>query len=248
MEQLSCVHHRLSVGVPPCADFSLFGLFCGAKARGVQIQSNGELAAIEVFGPPDLATWMKSLDVLCTALAGCEAVSLGALLDYRGKVHELAMSSDRRPGCTCTVSMERLRRNISSEVTCRPWDVVWRQAVEHNRSLQKGSSSSLLRLKQKSYLSGQALDMIHERGTWTAESLISKGDATDFHVSTKASPLSQDKHGTDQAGIAADFGRIRQPEGFGMHVGLQSTSAASFSLQYCIYIVHDCSHSYYSQP
>ena len=58
-----------------------------SKMKGLQRRSDGELHTVEVFGPQGIHDWVKSFELLTTALVGFEAVSLGALLGYQGHTH-----------------------------------------------------------------------------------------------------------------------------------------------------------------
>ena len=92
MGQQSAVLFRLKSGVPPHADFSMFGPYGSRlnrlKMKGLQLHSDGELHTVEAFGSPGIHDWVKSFELLTTALVGFDAVSLG-LLDNQGHIQEL---------------------------------------------------------------------------------------------------------------------------------------------------------------
>ena len=147
VDQLSAVLFRLKSGVPPYADFSVFGPYGSRlnrrlKMKGLQLRSDGELHTVEIFGPPGIHEWMKSFELLTTALVGFEAVSLGALLDYQGHIQELhdehgptTWSLLYQANVRCRLElMERIRRSLSEEDEAdQPWDAVFRIAIEDQK-------------------------------------------------------------------------------------------------------------------
>ena len=147
VDQLSAVLFRLKSGVPPYEDFSVFGPYGSRlnrrlKMKGLQLRSDGELHTVEIFGPPGIHEWIKSFELLTTALVGFEAVSLGALLDYQGHIQELhdehgltTWSLLYQADVRCRLElMERIRRSLSPEDEAdQPWDAVFRIAIEDQK-------------------------------------------------------------------------------------------------------------------
>ena len=71
----------------PYVDFGVWGpnhhrLLKKLRTTGLQLHAGGVLKIIELSGPPDVETWSESFSLLCTALIGFGAVSLGPLMDY----------------------------------------------------------------------------------------------------------------------------------------------------------------------
>ena len=147
VDQLSAVLFRLKSGVPQYADFSVFGPYGSRlnrrlKMKGLQLRSDGELHTVEIVGPPGIHEWIKSFELLTTALVDFEAVSLGALLDYQGHIQELhdehgptTWSLLYQADVRCRLElMERIRRSLSSEDEAdQPWDAVFRIAIEDQK-------------------------------------------------------------------------------------------------------------------
>ena len=84
-EQLSCIHHRLSVGVPPYADFSIFGPL--VHDWPVASRCGASSCSTTASLPP----WRCSATMfLRRRSSGSRPCRWGALLDYGAKIHEMA--------------------------------------------------------------------------------------------------------------------------------------------------------------
>eukprot|EP00435_Cladocopium_sp_Y103_P026713 s4904_g6.t1 len=154
-EQLSGVLHLLSVGQPPYTDFSVFGPFGHRMMKrirlsGYNIERDGSLKTVELYGPNNVGTWLQSYNVLLTILVMADAVDLGNLQRYRTHVERLAERYGQKvwsviyqADVRCRLEqMERLKRKLAAEheaaVTAgkttdfddkRPWNAVWAHAV-----------------------------------------------------------------------------------------------------------------------
>eukprot|EP00435_Cladocopium_sp_Y103_P060722 s646_g22.t1 len=156
-EQISALAHLLDNGLPPFADFAIFGPYGHRiekklKLSGVAIGRDGVIRQVELQGPPNIGTWMASYNVLSTILVMRKAVDLGVLLKYRSHVERLhdrysekiwAILYQAETRCRLEL-MDRLRREAVAEheaVTkaggvsafdpARPWNTAWQKATNH---------------------------------------------------------------------------------------------------------------------
>ena len=86
-DQLTGVDLLLKRDCAPYVDFGVWGpnhhrLLKKLRTTGLQLHAGSVLKNIELSGPPDVDTWSESYKLLCTALIGFGAVSLGPLMDY----------------------------------------------------------------------------------------------------------------------------------------------------------------------
>eukprot|EP00435_Cladocopium_sp_Y103_P048512 s1251_g14.t1 len=154
-EQLSGLIHLTTTGQPPYADFSVFGPFGHRmmkriKLSGYNIERDGTLRTVELYGPNNVGTWLQSYNVLLTILVMLDAVDLGHLQKYRAHVERMAdrygakvWSVIYQADVRCRLEhMARLQRNLKTEhdqaVAAgkttdyddkRPWNLVWQRAV-----------------------------------------------------------------------------------------------------------------------
>ena len=154
-EQVSALRCIISRGSPPFVDFGVWGphghrMMKKVKLSGYNIGRDGQLQTIELHGPPNIAMWEASYNVLMNALVMLEAVDLGALLSYKqhviklhdrysSKVWPIIYQADNR----CRLEhMERTRRSLQSvheEAVSkgattdyddsRPWNLVFRKVI-----------------------------------------------------------------------------------------------------------------------
>eukprot|EP00435_Cladocopium_sp_Y103_P033053 s1409_g8.t1 len=156
-EQISAIAHLLDSGLPPFADFAIFGPYGHrierkVKLSGMTIGRDGQMRQIELHGPPNIGTWLASYNVLMTILVMKRAVDLGILLKYRSHVERLhdrysdkiwAVLYQAESRCRLEL-MDRLRREavaehdtivaaggISSFEPDRPWNTAWQRAANH---------------------------------------------------------------------------------------------------------------------
>lgn len=156
-EQISAISHLLDHGMPPFADFALFGPYgrrIERKVRltGMTIGRDGNMRQVELHGPPNIGAWLASYNVLMTILVMKKAVDLGVLLKYRSHVERLhdrysdkiwAVLYQAESRCRLEL-MDRLRREavaeheatitaggISQFDTTRPWNTAWQRAANH---------------------------------------------------------------------------------------------------------------------
>ena len=156
-EQISAIVHLLDNGLPPFADFAIFGPYGHRierklKLSGVAIGRDGVIRQIELQGPPNIGTWLASYNVLTTILVMKKAVDLGVLLKYRSHIERLHdRYSDRvwailyQAETRCRLElMDRLRREAVAEHEAttraggsssfdplRPWNTAWQKATNH---------------------------------------------------------------------------------------------------------------------
>ena len=86
-DQLTGVDVLLKRDEVAYVDFGVWGsnhhrLLRKLRTTGLQLHVGGTLKTIEVAGPADVHTWKECYKLLCTALLGFRAVTLGLLLDY----------------------------------------------------------------------------------------------------------------------------------------------------------------------
>eukprot|EP00435_Cladocopium_sp_Y103_P067260 s724_g29.t1 len=156
-EQISAISHLLDNGLPPFADFAIFGPYGHRIERKVKLSEmtigrDGQMRQIELHGPPNIGTWLASYTVLMTILVVKRAVDLGILLKYRSHVERLhdrysdkiwAVLYQAESRCRLEL-MDRLRREavaehetviaaggISSFEPDRPWNTAWQKAANH---------------------------------------------------------------------------------------------------------------------
>ena len=127
-EQISAIVHLLDSGLPPFADFAIFGPYGHRierklKLSGVAIGRDGVIRQVELHGPPNIGTWLASYNVLMTILVMRKAVDLGVLLKYRSHVERLhdrysdkiwAVLYQAETRCRLEL-MDRLRREAVAE-------------------------------------------------------------------------------------------------------------------------------------
>lgn len=156
-EQISAISHLLDNGLPPFADFAIFGPYgrrIERKVRltGMTIGRDGNMRQVELHGPPNIGAWMASYNVLMTILLMKKAVDLGVLLKYRTHVERLHdRYSDRiwavlyQAESRCRLElMDRLRREavaeheatisaggVSTFDVAKPWNTAWQRAANH---------------------------------------------------------------------------------------------------------------------
>eukprot|EP00435_Cladocopium_sp_Y103_P052243 s2443_g16.t1 len=154
-EQLSSLIHLIGAGQPPYVDFSVFGPFGHRmmkriKLSGYNIERDGTLKMVELYGPNNLGAWLQSYNVLLTCLVMVDAVDLGHLQKYKSHIERMAERYGPRvwsviyqADVRCRLEqMERLKRKLKSEhdqATSsggttdyddkRPWNMVWARAV-----------------------------------------------------------------------------------------------------------------------
>ena len=154
-DQLSSLKHTLDQGLPPYADFAVFGQFGNRLQRklklvGLNIQPDGTLTKQEVSGPPSHAEWEAAYKVLRTALIGLDVVCASHLDLYKDHIQRrnarygqpvwlLIYQADVRAR---REHMERLRRKLQTQHdmggtpdgfdAARPWkfNSVWKAVVE----------------------------------------------------------------------------------------------------------------------
>lgn len=154
-EQVSAVMAILNRGSPPYVDFGVWGphghrIMRKVRLSGLCIGRDGHLQTIELHGPPNIAVWESSFNVLSNTLVMLDAVDLGALVSYKQhiiKLHDryspktwpILYQADNR----CRLEhMERTRRVLHAAheeaVTAggttdyddsRPWNSVFRRVV-----------------------------------------------------------------------------------------------------------------------
>lgn len=154
-EQLSAISHLLDAGLPPWADFAIFGPFGRrierkVKLTGMTMGRDGQMRQVELHGPPNIGAWLASYNVLMTILIMKCAVDLGVLLKYRSHIERLhdrysdkiwAILYQAESRCRLEL-MDRLRREAVSEHEAitraggvstfdvnRPWNTAWSRAV-----------------------------------------------------------------------------------------------------------------------
>lgn len=157
-EQLTGLKSMLDGDVAPYVDFGVWGphhhrLLRKLRLSGLQLHTDGTLKMVELVGPPDFDTWLRSYQLLLTGLVGFGAVSLGPLLDYAEKIRSytqrygestwaLLYQADVR----CRQEhMERVRRELERGAAkanaegrlaahpfdpAKPWDSVWSASVK----------------------------------------------------------------------------------------------------------------------
>ena len=160
-DQLTGVDLLLKRDCVPYVDFGVWGpnhgrLLKKLRTTGLQLHAGGVLKNVELSGPPDVDTWTESYKLLCTALIGFRAVSLGPLMDYARlttgyatrygtATWPLLYQSDVR----CRLEhMERLRRVLERDSAAakargqapatpfdpsQPWNSVWVAAVDDTK-------------------------------------------------------------------------------------------------------------------
>eukprot|EP00435_Cladocopium_sp_Y103_P045514 s2395_g13.t1 len=156
-EQISAIVHLLDSGLPPFADFAVFGPYGHRierklKLSGVAIGRDGVIRQVELQGPPNIGVWLQSYNVLLTILVMRKAVDLGVLLKYRSHIERLhdrysdkiwAILYQAETRCRLEL-MDRLRREavaeheatiraggVSTFDTDRPWNAAWLKATNH---------------------------------------------------------------------------------------------------------------------
>ena len=145
----------------PYVDFGVWGpnhhrLLRKLRTTGLQLHVGGTLKTIEVAGPADVHTWKECYKLLCTALLGFRAVTLGPLLDYERMIvgyatryGDLTWPLLYQCYVRCRLEhMERLRRVLERESVAAlarsqspavpfdsacPWDSVWTAATEDQK-------------------------------------------------------------------------------------------------------------------
>ena len=145
----------------PYVDFGVWGpnhhrVLKKWRTTGLQLRAGGVLKNIELSGPPDVDTWSESYKLLCTALIGFGAVSLGPLMDYSRLITGYATRYGAatwpllyQTEVRCRLEhMERLRRVLERDCAvatargqapatpsdpCQPWNSVWVAAVDDVR-------------------------------------------------------------------------------------------------------------------
>lgn len=164
-EQLSGLYSRITRGAVPYVDFSLwcpYGQRFQKKLRlkGLNLHASGEFKLVEISGPPTYQDWVACYELLITGLIGFNVVDLGHLLGYQTKVREyfekygssmwiLIYQAENRMRLE---QMERLHRTLHLERTKaeefgvpsfvdfdikRPWNAVWRRAIEDDKFWKK---------------------------------------------------------------------------------------------------------------
>ena len=154
-EQLAAITHLLKAGLPPYADFSIFGPFGRrierkVKLSGMSLGRDGVIRQIELHGPPNISAWIQSYNVLMTILVMSKAVDLGILMRYRSHIERIhdryshriwAILYQAESRCRLEL-MDRIRRELAAEheeavkngsTTSfdpgRPWNMAWQRAV-----------------------------------------------------------------------------------------------------------------------
>lgn len=153
VEQLTALNELLKSGCPPYTDFALWGpyglrMLRKVKLSGMHIAEGGELRHIELPGPPNFAMWEKCYRVLRTGLIMHDAVSVSNLdsycahfkryferygprvflIQYQAEVRtrQEKMIVWKRQGA----EEHRLHPTTSTYNPDKPWDWVWRRAVQ----------------------------------------------------------------------------------------------------------------------
>ena len=153
IEQLSGLHELLKSGAPPYVDFALWGphgyrMMRRLRLTGLLMGEGGHLRHVELPGPPDFAMWEKCYRVLRTGLLMLEAVSVSALDAYAAhfkRYHErygprvflIQYQAEVRTRQEKMIIWKRQgaeehRKNPtgSSYEPDKPWDWVWKRAVQ----------------------------------------------------------------------------------------------------------------------
>ena len=154
-EQLAAIVHLLKVGMPPYADFAIFGPYGRrierkVKLSGMTLGRDGVIRQIEMQGPPNIASWILSYNVLMTILVMAKAVDLGILMKYRSHIERLHDRYSHRiwailyqAESRCRLEfMDRVKRELAAEHEeatrngtttpfdpARPWNLAWQRAV-----------------------------------------------------------------------------------------------------------------------
>eukprot|EP00435_Cladocopium_sp_Y103_P055167 s446_g18.t1 len=183
-EQLSGLIHVMSVGQPPYTDFSVFGPFGHRmmkriKLSGCNIERDGSLRTVELYGPPNFGAWLQSYNVLLTALVMVDAVDLGHLQTYRAHVERMAERYGPRvwsivyqADVRCRLEqMERLKRKLVAENEAavaaggstdydekRPWNAVWARATADESFWREEVNEPCMLILTKITTPGEVLD------------------------------------------------------------------------------------------
>ena len=97
-EQLAVLGNVLKHGGAPYCDFSIFGpnnnrMVRKQRLHGQVLSKDAEgkpvLSPVEIAGPPDIDSWMKSWAVFSTAMIMLDAADLGILELYKTRIQKL---------------------------------------------------------------------------------------------------------------------------------------------------------------
>ena len=150
-DQLTALSFMLDQDRNAYADLSIFGKHGHRRARamsfrGMVIAPGGAMHVQEILGPPTLAAWKESFDVLFTALIMLDCVSRPQLAAYRSKI--CLFHAQYGPACWALLYqadarcrselMETTRMRLQTKHNAaiaaglpstfdnnRPWDSVW---------------------------------------------------------------------------------------------------------------------------
>ena len=157
-DQLTAVHHLLKSGVPPYADFAVFGphqlrLRRRLKFSGMTIARDGHLQSVELHGPPSVEERLACYRVLTVCLIMLKAVTPARLERYAQMIVEFATRYSRTVWTIVYQAdvrmrlehMQSLRRDALERIASDPtgsaaqgldqstlWECVWGWAVENS--------------------------------------------------------------------------------------------------------------------
>jgi hypothetical protein len=205
-DQLACLHHAITSGALPWADFTVFGphghrIMVKLRMSGLVMQTDGTFATQEFRGPPTFEMWDQCYQILRTGLIFLGEVELGPMEMYRERIKRYITKWG--PGLwhlvyQADVRMRReemeLIRRVGAEAKAanpahpfdpkRPWNWVWQQASKDvefwKDQLEDGAIQILTHTKSLgAFLDGDAPVVGAARGTKRTADIHHVSDAQD---------------------------------------------------------------------